>query len=68
MFLLASLAMVSLTCCFLMCEFDYSTGLIKFNLFICLFPNGAVTWYLGLILFKPFNTFFFSEQSLFSSN
>lgn len=43
MFLLASLAMVSLTCCFLMCEFDYSTGLIKINLFICLFPNGAIT-------------------------
>lgn len=48
--LLACLAVVSLTCYFLMREFDRNTGLIKFNLFVCLFPNNAFIWCLVLFV------------------
>lgn len=70
MFLHACLAIVSLTYDFLMCEFDHNTGLIKFNLSVCLFPNNAFTWRLVLIagFFLHLDPFVFSEQSPSSSN
>ena len=49
------LAMVSLTCSFLMCQFDHNTGLIKFNLFVWLFPNNAFTWCLVFVFLFCFN-------------
>lgn len=51
MFLRACLAMVSLTCYFLMCEFDHNTGLITFNLSVCFYlAFGFDCWVVFLTL------------------
>lgn len=75
--MLACLAMVSLTNYFLMGEFDHSTGLIKFNLLVCLFPNNAFTGnsnffcFVGLVKNKKTTNILaiiFFEQTPCSSN
>lgn len=62
--------MVSFTNYFLMDEFDHCTGLIKFNLPVCLFPNNTFTGSLIFFLRKTANilAIIFFEQSPFSSN